>query len=119
MFSSSSKFTAAIIGFSAAFALIPTSIAIPAKHSNPAVTDISTPATVSTQTTTQAATNLCGDEDYIILDSTPWIVYNMLYNADEIVGSQCTGYQKTETVNSTLEMVAWNSTTSIEYVEAT
>lgn len=68
--------------------------------------------------TTQAATNLCGDYDYIVLQNTPWIVYNMLYNADKIVGSQCTGYQKTVTDSNT-QKVFWNSATDIEYVEST
>lgn len=66
----------------------------------------------------QAATDLCGTEDYLILDSTPWIVYNMLYNADEIVGTQCTGYKSTSTSSDT-QKLDWTSTTEIKYVEST
>jgi hypothetical protein len=69
-------------------------------------------------TTTQASTDLCGDSDYIILDNTPWIVYNMLYNAAETVGTQCTYFDKTTTSGDTQEVV-WSSETNIEYVEAT
>lgn len=70
-------------------------------------------------TIAQAATDLCGDYDYLILQNTPWIVYNMLYNADEIVGSQCTGYQKQETASDGTLQLTWSSTTDIEYVEST
>lgn len=67
----------------------------------------------------QASTNLCGDYDYIVLDNSPWIVYNMLYNADEIVGSQCTYYDSIFTSSSGTDMVNWNSETDITYVEST
>ncbi|PWY79193.1 concanavalin A-like lectin/glucanase [Aspergillus heteromorphus CBS 117.55] len=76
-------------------------------------------ASTTTSSNTQASTDLCGDYDYIILEDTPWIVYNMLYNADEIVGSQCTNYgEVTATSNGTQEVV-WSSVTDIEYVEST
>ena len=72
-----------------------------------------------TTRTTQASTELCGDYDYIILQDSPWIVYNMLYNADEIVGTQCTDYgEMTTSTNGTKEVV-WSSVTDIEYVEST
>ena len=67
----------------------------------------------------QASTDLCGDYDYIILDNSPWIVYNMLYNADEIVGSQCTYYDSMTTSSSGTTEVLWNSETDITYVEST
>ncbi|PYH88557.1 concanavalin A-like lectin/glucanase [Aspergillus ellipticus CBS 707.79] len=75
-------------------------------------------ASTTTSSNTQASTDLCGDYDYIILQDTPWIVYNMLYNADEIVGSQCTNYGEVITSNGTQEVV-WSSVTEIEYVEST
>ncbi|PYI09328.1 iron-sulfur cluster-binding protein [Aspergillus sclerotiicarbonarius CBS 121057] len=72
-----------------------------------------------TPRSTQASTDLCGDYDYIILQDAPWIVYNMLYNADEIVGSQCTNYgEMTTNANGTKEVI-WSSVTDIEYVEST
>lgn len=92
-------------------AIVSTVAVIPFCTASPAQARAST-------STTQAATNLCGDYDYIVLQNTPWIVYNMLYNADKIVGSQCTGYQKTVTDSNT-QKVFWNSTTDIEYVEST
>ena len=67
----------------------------------------------------QASVDLCGDYDYIILDSSPWIVYNMLYNAAEIVGTQCTYYNQMMTSSSGTQEVLWNSETDIEYVEST
>lgn len=72
-----------------------------------------------TERATQAATDLCGDEDYLILNSTPWIVYNMMYNADETVGTQCTGYVSQTTSSAGAAEVVWSSTTNVEYVEAT
>ncbi|CAI7618535.1 unnamed protein product [Penicillium bialowiezense] len=66
----------------------------------------------------QASTNLCGDYDNLILSNTPWIVYNMLYNAAQIVGTQCTNYEGTTSVNGTNE-VLWSSVTDIDYVEST
>ncbi|PYH68533.1 concanavalin A-like lectin/glucanase [Aspergillus vadensis CBS 113365] len=74
---------------------------------------------LTTRAQTQASTSLCGDYDYIILQDSPWIVYNMLYNADEIVGTQCTDYgEMTTSTNGTKEVV-WSSVTDIEYVEST
>lgn len=73
----------------------------------------------ASRATTQTSTNLCGDEDYIILQNTPWIVYNMLYNADETVGTQCTYYDSQTTSASGSAEVVWDSITNIEYVEST
>lgn len=67
----------------------------------------------------QAASEHCGDYDYVILQDTPWIVYNMLYNANQIVGTQCTNYDQVTTSNSGTKEVIWSSVTDIEYVEST
>ncbi|CAD6448961.1 70564a2a-7ac0-4bc6-b8d3-3a3b77e55227 [Sclerotinia trifoliorum] len=67
----------------------------------------------------QGSTDLCGDYDYIILNNSPWIVYNMLYNANQIVGSQCTYYDKMITGSDGTAEVKWNSETDITYVEST
>jgi xyloglucan-specific endo-beta-1,4-glucanase len=67
----------------------------------------------------QASINLCGDYDYIILQNSPWIVYNMLYNAAKMVGTQCTYYDKMTTSSSGTQEVLWNSETDIEYIEST
>lgn len=66
----------------------------------------------------QAPTDLCGNNDYLILNNSPWIVYNMLYNADLIVGSQCTYYGEMMT-GSGNQKLKWNSETDITYVEST
>jgi xyloglucan-specific endo-beta-1,4-glucanase len=67
----------------------------------------------------QTSIDLCGDYDYIILQNSPWIVYNMLYNAAEMVGTQCTYYNEMATSGSGTQEVFWNSETDIEYVEST
>ncbi|KAJ5753574.1 uncharacterized protein N7511_007727 [Penicillium nucicola] len=77
----------------------------------PGLSDLSSRAVSSTQ--------LCGDYSNLILPNTPWIVYNMLYNAAQIVGTQCTNYDGvTTSVNGTNE-VLWSSVTNIDYVENT
>jgi len=69
---------------------------------------------------TTAAANLCGmPDDYLVISGTPWIVYNMMYNSDDIVGSACTGYEGTETGADGNLKINWNSTWNIEYVEST
>ena len=67
----------------------------------------------------QASIDLCGDYDYIILQDSPWIVYNMLYNAAEMVGTQCTFYDHMAPTNSGTQEVFWNSETDIEFVTST
>ena len=67
----------------------------------------------------QSPIDLCGDYDYIILQDSPWIVYNMLYNADVTVGTQCTYYDHMTTSSSGVAEVVWDSITNIEFVEST
>jgi hypothetical protein len=67
----------------------------------------------------QASSSHCGDYDNVILQDTPWIVYNMLYNANQIVGTQCTNYDQVITSSSGTKEVIWSSVTDIEYVEST
>jgi len=67
----------------------------------------------------ESSTDLCGNNDYIILNGTPWIVYNMFYNAARSVGTQCTNYDsQTTSVTGTKEVI-WSSVTNIENVEST
>ena len=67
----------------------------------------------------QAPVNLCGNEDSLILQGTPWIVFNMMYNAAQTVGTQCTNFGKTQTaLDGSLELV-WSSTSAIQYVKST
>jgi hypothetical protein len=79
----------------------------------------SSPALSRATSSVQAASDHCGVQDYVILTGTPWIVYNMLYNADEMVGTQCTNYETVETAANGNPEVVWSSVTDIEYVEST
>ncbi|TVY57727.1 Xyloglucan-specific endo-beta-1,4-glucanase A [Lachnellula cervina] len=106
-------------------------VTVPASSASPAVkaaSSASTAVAASSQaastptfktTSSQAASDHCGDTDYVVLTDTPWIVYNMLYNADEMVGTQCTNYQTAGTLANGEQEVVWNSVTNIEYVEST
>jgi hypothetical protein len=67
----------------------------------------------------QASIDLCGDYDYIILQDSPWIVYNMLYNAAQMVGTQCTYYDHMTTTSSGTQEILWNSETAIGNVSST
>lgn len=67
----------------------------------------------------QSPADLCGDYANLILPNTPWIVYNMLYNAAQIVGTQCTNYDGVTTSENGTEEVLWSSVTNIDYVEST
>lgn len=73
-----------------------------------------------TELTSRAdSVNLCGVQDNKILMGTPWIVYNMLYNKDQMEGTQCTGYDSISTSSSGTQQVHWNSKTDVDYVKAT
>ncbi|TVY16359.1 Xyloglucan-specific endo-beta-1,4-glucanase A [Lachnellula arida] len=94
---------------------------LPASSASLAVKAVQATSSATTFVTTisQAASDHCGDTDYVVLTDTPWIVYNMLYNADQMVGTQCTNYQTAGTLASGVQEVVWNSVTNIEYVEST
>lgn len=77
------------------------------------------PAVLHRASTALIASEHCGDEDYVILSGTTWIVYNMIYNADVTVGTQCTNFQKVQTPTTENPEVIWSSVTDIEYVEST
>ncbi|CRL27526.1 Glycoside hydrolase, family 12 [Penicillium camemberti] len=67
----------------------------------------------------QSSADLCGDYANLILPNTPWIVYNMLYNAAQMVGTQCTNYDAVTTSDNGTKEVLWSSVTNIDYVEST
>lgn len=53
----------------------------------------STAAAAIERASSAAATQFCGaPNDYEVLSGTPWIVYSMNYNYQDISGSCCTGY---------------------------
>ncbi|RDW59783.1 hypothetical protein BP6252_12870 [Coleophoma cylindrospora] len=96
----------------ALLASLSTTFAAPSRYANHQ-------ASTTTTAAAQASTDLCGTADYIILDSSPWIVYNMLYNADVTVGTQCTVYDSMSTASDGTKSVKWDSVANIEYVEST
>jgi hypothetical protein len=74
---------------------------------------------VISDSTKQAATQLCGKDDSIVLTDTPWIIYNMFYNQAQAVGTQCTNYDHVETASEGNQNIIWSSVTDIEYIEST
>ena len=64
---------------------------------------------------TQPPTNLCGNDQNIILEGTPWLVANSMYGAGSMVGSACTYYDHIEGGSQ----VIFKSTTSIQEVDST
>ena len=70
-------------------------------------------------TNTQPSQNLCGNDQHIILDGTPWLVANSLYGAAQMVGSACTYFDRVETPAGGNPQVVWKSTTSIQNIEST
>ena len=62
---------------------------------------------------------LCGNNNYDILAGTPWIVDNLVYNADQMVGTQCTYFDKVQTPAGQNEQIVWSSVANIEYVQST
>lgn len=70
-------------------------------------------------TSAVAAQDLCGNNGNLILPNTPWIVYNMLYNAAQTVGTQCTAYDSQVTAADGTKQVKWSSETNIDLVQGT
>ncbi|KAI1866420.1 hypothetical protein JX265_007721 [Neoarthrinium moseri] len=65
------------------------------------------------------ATEQCGNNDILTLPGMPWVVANSMYNADQMVGSQCTNFESIlEATDGTREVV-WNSVTDIDLVDST
>ena len=68
---------------------------------------------------TSTPETLCANNNYDILAGTPWIVDNLVYNADQMVGSQCTYFDKVQTPAGQNEQILWSSVANIEYVQST
>lgn len=94
-----------LLRFSTALAAIGSVVAVP------------TPQSVGGSTTTLEG--MCGDNNYDILRGTPWIVDNLVYNADQMVGTQCTYFDSVQTPAGQNEQIVWSSVANIEYVEST
>ncbi|KXL48697.1 glycoside hydrolase family 12 protein [Acidomyces richmondensis BFW] len=75
--------------------------------------------TISRRSST-AAKNLCGTpDDYEIIKGTPWIVYNMMYNYQDMKGSCCTGFSGLVMGTDDKQKCRWNSTWNIEDIGST
>lgn len=70
-------------------------------------------------TNTQPSANLCGNDQHIILQGTPWLVANSMYGAGSMVGTSCTYYDHIETSVGGNPQVVWSSTTHIQDVDGT
>ncbi|KAI0422820.1 glycoside hydrolase family 12 protein [Xylaria grammica] len=65
------------------------------------------------------ATEQCGNNDRLSLPGMPWTVANSMYNADQMVGQQCTNFDGIlETADGTKE-VKWTSVTDVKLVDDT
>ncbi|CAK3774461.1 glycoside hydrolase family 12 [Lecanosticta acicola] len=61
-----------------------------------------------------AATNLCGAPNaHQVIDNTPWIVFSMNYNYQDIDGSCCTDYTGLSTSSSGEQVIDWKSSWDI------
>lgn len=49
----------------------------------------------------------------------PWTVANSMYNADQMVGSQCTNFEGILEAADGTQEVSWTSITDIQFVEDT
>lgn len=61
----------------------------------------------------------CGNDDRLILPGEPWTVANSMYNADQMVGQQCTNFDGILETTEGVREVKWTSITDIELVEDT
>lgn len=66
-----------------------------------------------------SATEQCGDNDILSLPGMPWTVANSMYNADQMVGSQCTNFEGILEATDGTQEVSWTSVTDIEFVDST
>ncbi|ETS73030.1 hypothetical protein PFICI_15205 [Pestalotiopsis fici W106-1] len=66
-----------------------------------------------------SATEQCGDNDVLSLPGMPWTVANSMYNADQMVGSQCTNFEGILEAADGTQEVSWTSITDIDFVEST
>ncbi|KAK4952323.1 hypothetical protein LTR17_002367 [Elasticomyces elasticus] len=82
-------------------------------------TALPTIATISSRASTPAS-NHCGAPDSsVIVSGTPWIVYSMNYNYQDIDGTCCTGFAGLVTGADGEQKCAWDSTWDIAKVDST
>ena len=68
---------------------------------------------------TQPSANLCGNDDRVVLQGTPWLVANSMYGAADMVGTSCTYFDHVEMDAGGKEEVVWRSEVHIQDVEGT
>ena len=68
---------------------------------------------------TQPSANLCGNDQHVILQGTPWLVANSMYGAGSMVGTSCTYFDHVETSAGGNAQVVWSSTVNIQDVAGT
>ncbi|KAI0097899.1 glycoside hydrolase family 12 protein [Nemania sp. FL0031] len=66
-----------------------------------------------------AAKQQCGNNDRLVLPGMPWTVANSMYNADQMVGKQCTNFDGILQTTDGTKVVEWTSVTDVELVEDT
>ena len=67
----------------------------------------------------QPSTNLCGDNQNVILTGTPWLVANSMYGAGSMVGTSCTYYDHIDSSAGGNPQIVWSSTINIQDVDGT
>ncbi|RYC65811.1 hypothetical protein CHU98_g360 [Xylaria longipes] len=65
------------------------------------------------------ATEQCGNNDRLILPGMPWTVANSMYNANQMVGKQCTNFNGILQTTNGIKEVKWTSVTDVERVDNT
>ncbi|KAI0126406.1 putative endoglucanase-1 precursor [Xylariales sp. AK1849] len=73
----------------------------------------------ATQVAGLRASDHCGTDDRLILPGFAWTVSNAMYNADQMVGTQCTNFEAVLQTTDGTQDVQWNSVTDIDFVEST
>ncbi|KAI1279306.1 glycoside hydrolase family 12 protein [Xylaria sp. FL0933] len=66
-----------------------------------------------------AAKKQCGNDDRLILPGMPWTVANSMYNANQMVGTQCTNFDSVLQAEDGTKEVKWTSITNVELVDDT
>ncbi|KAI0446535.1 glycoside hydrolase family 12 protein [Xylaria telfairii] len=65
------------------------------------------------------ATQQCGNDDRVILPGMPWTVANSMYNANQMVGSQCTNFDGILQTPDGIKEVKFTSVTNVQLVDNT
>ena len=102
-------------------ASVPSSTPSTAPSGPPSTGSDTTPSTnvnTGTVSNSQPSTKMCGNNQNIILDGTPWLVANSMYGAGSMVGTSCTSYDHIQDSGSGSQVV-WSSEVHIQDIPAT